>query len=140
MEGIQVGARREARNCPYCRAALLPEEAVTGCRGCDARYHTECWAELGGCATLGCLPRGDPHVSARPRARPGGPRIGAQRYCYRCGDRFHVRADNRYSAFCAACARRRVGKAVLLFLVVAPLFLVLNYWPMLIQLFHHVFR
>ena len=137
MERIRIESRQAARNCPYCRAALIPGEEAVACGGCETRYHAECWGELGGCATLGCRPRGE---GVQARARPGGPRVGAQRYCHRCGDAFRVRADNRFSAFCAACARRRVLRAVALALVVAPLYLAMQFWPMLVSLLEHLLR
>lgn len=38
--------------CPYCRAAA-DGELVT-CTSCRTAHHSDCWAERGGCALLGC--------------------------------------------------------------------------------------
>lgn len=40
--------------CPYCRAAIAPEDPTVTCSRCALPYHAECWRENGRCATYGC--------------------------------------------------------------------------------------
>jgi TM2 domain-containing membrane protein YozV len=49
--------------CPYCRAAIEPDEAQTVlCSGCGTPHHADCFEENGGCTVFGC--------SAAPAAEP----------------------------------------------------------------------
>ncbi|MCO5172394.1 MAG: hypothetical protein M9894_39355, partial [Planctomycetes bacterium] len=50
--------------CAYCHGPL---EASAACPGCGTRLHADCWAQAGGCPTLGC---GRP--AAAVGAKPGG--------------------------------------------------------------------
>jgi TM2 domain-containing membrane protein YozV len=43
-----------AEVCPYCRAPISADEAVTICEGCATRHHADCYAENGGCTIFGC--------------------------------------------------------------------------------------
>jgi TM2 domain-containing membrane protein YozV len=43
-----------AEVCPYCRAPILPDEAITDCEGCGTRHHSDCYTENGGCTIFGC--------------------------------------------------------------------------------------
>src|SRR5690606_15211779 len=131
---MRIATRRgHAGNCPYCRAAVLEAEGERAavCSACKARYHAECLEELGRCATYGCgsvtadvVARGG--GAARSRPRTTGPRVGAPRFCDACDARFTVTESNRYSAFCAPCARKRLWKGIGIFLVCAVLYLFLN--------------
>lgn len=58
------------RSCPYCRFALKEGGAATVCGECSAVHHTDCWADNGGCAVVGCL--GGPG-NAETQARGEGP-------------------------------------------------------------------
>ncbi len=40
--------------CPYCRAPMEDEAALTVCPGCATPHHAECWEENGGCTVFGC--------------------------------------------------------------------------------------
>lgn len=63
MEELRLVARDSgAPTCLYCRAEVA---APLRCHRCDATYHPDCRAELGRCATPGCLAAG-----TRPVARP----------------------------------------------------------------------
>lgn len=53
---LRLSERVAASTCAYCHDPLDP--ARRDC-GCGAAYHRDCWAELGRCATLGCLARAD---------------------------------------------------------------------------------
>ncbi len=138
---MRIAARRgHAGNCPYCRAAVLEDagERVAVCAECGARYHAECLVELGRCATYGCRSvtadvSGRSGRSPRPRHRPAGPRIGAPRFCYACDARFTVTESNRYSAFCAPCARKRLLKGIGIFVVCAVLYLALNFGMIVVR-------
>jgi len=59
-----------ASTCPLCRDDIRSQELRSGtcghCPACETRYHRECFAEFGGCATLGCTAYRQP--MARPRA------------------------------------------------------------------------
>ncbi len=49
--------------CPYCRGAIVPEEAEPVlCPGCSTPHHADCFEENGGCTVFGC--------SAAPPAEP----------------------------------------------------------------------
>ncbi len=54
----QRTARETTSRCPLCRDDLQSEELRRGacghCPSCETRYHRECFAEFGGCSTLGC--------------------------------------------------------------------------------------
>ena len=41
--------------CPICQTAISTDEAVVCCPTCEQHHHHECWAEVGGCATYGCV-------------------------------------------------------------------------------------
>lgn len=52
--------------CPLCREALAVE--VRGhCPACKTAYHRACFAEFGGCSTLGCAAYRQPMKGAGPR-------------------------------------------------------------------------
>lgn len=40
--------------CPYCRYEVFAAEGEHVCPLCEATHHSECWAENGGCAVIGC--------------------------------------------------------------------------------------
>jgi len=40
--------------CPICRSAICHGESITKCPDCNTIYHSECWAENGGCGIYGC--------------------------------------------------------------------------------------
>lgn len=40
--------------CPYCRYEVFSAEGEHTCPLCGAVHHSECWAENGGCAVIGC--------------------------------------------------------------------------------------
>jgi len=44
----------EAR-CPICQTAIGPDEFIVECPTCQQVHHRECWTEVGGCATYGCV-------------------------------------------------------------------------------------
>jgi hypothetical protein len=52
--------------CVYCRDGLSSAARLVACKDCHAVYHSECQAELGRCASLGCSGLGE---SPRPRAQ-----------------------------------------------------------------------
>jgi len=55
VDRVQVAPRGDGvRRCPYCREDL-PPTLVRPCEDCGAAYHRDCWTELGGCGTLGCV-------------------------------------------------------------------------------------
>lgn len=64
VTGLRLSERVAASTCAYCHDPLDP--ARHDC-GCGAAYHRDCWAELGKCATLGCVARAD----ANDRRRGG---------------------------------------------------------------------
>lgn len=47
-----------SETCPLCRDRIEAGVASLTCGGCSTTYHSECLAELGGCATLGCERKG----------------------------------------------------------------------------------
>jgi hypothetical protein len=51
--------------CPYCRAAIEPEDESTICEACATPHHADCYAENGGCTVFGCAkaPIDEPKVS-----------------------------------------------------------------------------
>jgi tetratricopeptide (TPR) repeat protein len=40
--------------CRYCQSNIKVEEDAVLCPECSTPYHSECWAESGGCAVYGC--------------------------------------------------------------------------------------
>lgn len=40
--------------CRYCQSNIKSEEGAVLCPDCSTPYHSECWAESGGCAVYGC--------------------------------------------------------------------------------------
>lgn len=40
--------------CALCQSAIAPDEQTTGCPGCAALYHADCWQDVGGCGVYGC--------------------------------------------------------------------------------------
>jgi hypothetical protein len=40
--------------CPYCKGAIVPEDAIVSCRECKTLHHYECWEDLAICAVFGC--------------------------------------------------------------------------------------
>lgn len=40
--------------CALCQTAIADGEEATDCPGCAARYHRDCWDEVGGCGVYGC--------------------------------------------------------------------------------------
>jgi hypothetical protein len=56
-DGVRAreGQSRHER-CPYCHEAFAdsPDEERVTCAGCGTPHHAECFAEHGGCSTLGC--------------------------------------------------------------------------------------
>jgi len=59
------GAQRTGSVCPLCREALSAE-ARGHCPSCRTPYHRACFAEFGGCATLGCASYRQPMKGAIP--------------------------------------------------------------------------
>jgi TM2 domain-containing membrane protein YozV len=51
--------------CPYCRAAIAPDEESIQCEACATPHHADCYAENGGCTVFGCAkaPADDPKIS-----------------------------------------------------------------------------
>ncbi|MFN0051575.1 MAG: RING finger protein [Planctomycetales bacterium] len=54
LSATRLGAGQTA-TCPLCQSAIAAEEAVVACPACDQIHHRECWAEVGGCGTYGCV-------------------------------------------------------------------------------------
>lgn len=52
-------------HCPYCKAAVRPEEDKEACHACMAWHHAECWTSHGGCSACTAL-------SHAPQAAPAG--------------------------------------------------------------------
>ena len=52
--------------CPLCRETLTVE-ARGHCPACKTTYHRACFAEFGGCSTLGCAAYRQPMKGAGPR-------------------------------------------------------------------------
>ena len=75
MEQVQVQVGRGPRRCPWCRDEIAPGKEITGCAGCSAQHHADCWGEHGRCAACG----GEQAlVSERPRRRdPSAPPKGS---------------------------------------------------------------
>ena len=66
----------KAISCAYCRDSLpegeLPAGEQVSCPKCHAAYHSECQAELGCCASLGCAglgPAPTPRSARRAKVR-----------------------------------------------------------------------
>jgi len=53
-------APADAGLCNVCRQAILADEAVVRCPGCDTEHHQECWEYNDGCSTYGCDEAPDP--------------------------------------------------------------------------------
>lgn len=50
-----VARESKAERCPYCHDGLAGHAGSPHvCTGCGTPHHAECWAELGGCAVMGC--------------------------------------------------------------------------------------
>jgi len=51
--------------CPYCRAAIEPEEETAICEACATPHHADCYADNGGCTVFGCskAPVDEPKIS-----------------------------------------------------------------------------
>jgi len=63
FRGFKAGP---ARSCAYCRDDLA-EGSEVSCPDCGGSYHSECQAELGRCASLGCAGLGEvPSARAAP--------------------------------------------------------------------------
>ena len=43
-----------AAKCPICQTAIARNEVIVECPSCEQTHHSECWTEVGGCATYGC--------------------------------------------------------------------------------------
>lgn len=80
-----IKAKRDGGSrCPLCSEALTQGGATRDCPGCGVGYHRSCFAELGGCGTLGC-PRattgagdsGSPHRPAASGVEGGRLSLGA---------------------------------------------------------------
>jgi hypothetical protein len=69
---LRLRARDSKTECPLCRQALGHGDLID-CPGCGVGYHRQCFEELGGCATLGCLDKGRSHTlpEAAPEAGDG---------------------------------------------------------------------
>lgn len=61
--------------CPYCHTELGATGHVT-CPSCQATHHDDCWAELTGCAVVGCAqaPGDTPASAPAPAAAAPSPR------------------------------------------------------------------
>jgi hypothetical protein len=40
--------------CPVCQSLIGQNEPIITCPACHQVHHSECWTEVGGCATYGC--------------------------------------------------------------------------------------
>jgi TM2 domain-containing membrane protein YozV len=51
--------------CPYCRAAIEPDDEQAVCPGCGTPHHADCFEENGGCTVFGCTaaPPAEPKLS-----------------------------------------------------------------------------
>ncbi len=54
MIPMQVPGEHES-TCPICQSAIRGDAATTQCPACDEVHHAECWTEIGGCGTYGCI-------------------------------------------------------------------------------------
>ena len=50
---LELGA--EDSKCPICQTMIEAGEFVVECPTCEQVHHRECWTEVGGCATYGCI-------------------------------------------------------------------------------------
>jgi len=68
---IEVHGSTAHLTCPFCRDSVnaSPEE-VGSCSGCEARYHSACWVEFGGCALPSCRSLDPAHEAAQIRFLP----------------------------------------------------------------------
>lgn len=84
--------------CPFCHEQVEATEAKTGCEGCTAWHHLECWESHGRCSACG-------HERTEPEpwcAWPGGCASPANEVIYEILD----------AHFCAAHGKREVKKTV----------------------------
>lgn len=51
MESTQQLVKVNKPRCPFCHSDFFVEEEKTGCPRCMAWFHSECWAEHGGCTS-----------------------------------------------------------------------------------------
>lgn len=54
LDAFAATAREVGCLCAICQTSIDGGAAVGRCPACEAPFHTECWAENGGCATYGC--------------------------------------------------------------------------------------
>ncbi|MBL4844636.1 MAG: hypothetical protein JKY65_03845 [Planctomycetes bacterium] len=64
---VRIRSRAEPTHCPLCRDSLS-SGAEGRCGSCDTHYHQSCFAEFGGCSTLGCSAYRQPMRESRARA------------------------------------------------------------------------
>ena len=44
-----------ATSCPICQSSVSTGDDVVDCPECDQVHHRDCWSEVGGCGTYGCV-------------------------------------------------------------------------------------
>ena len=69
--------------CSICHTLIRPEDEVTRCPECQLEYHEQCWIEIGGCATYGCVRAAEAQKPAAPTGVVRG--WGDEKTCPSCG-------------------------------------------------------
>jgi len=83
VSAIQIVATNDSVTCPICQTPIQPDAVTTRCPDCDQVHHEECWSEIGGCGTYGCLkaPQYEKPVDVVPTRAWGDTKI-----CPVCGE------------------------------------------------------
>jgi hypothetical protein len=82
LPGLPAGSRKTT--CSICQTAINGAESVVTCPRCEQAYHSECWAEVGGCGTYGC--ENAPTQEKEPASGPPLSAWGDEKACPACGE------------------------------------------------------
>lgn len=55
LRSTTLSRGEQGASCPICQTEIDADEQIVRCPTCDQSHHQECWTEVGGCATYGCV-------------------------------------------------------------------------------------
>jgi len=74
----------EGVTCPICQTGISADEFYVKCPSCEQIHHRECWTEVGGCATYGCVEAPSTEKEAAPEHQLSA--WGDAKDCPACGE------------------------------------------------------
>lgn len=85
LSSVHLGPGDVGAVCQICQSAINAGEPCVACPECGQIHHRECWSEIDGCGTYGCVQAPALEKSGQAEQRPRGA-WGDTKRCPACGE------------------------------------------------------